>query len=257
MNEEKIDYKNWVPKKLIYAFFIAESIVLILAIIPIHVIFNIIFWIITGIVTFFGFLCIYAYYKFGKNDNELQREVHDILLNNLPWTGQGEALDIGTGNGGVLIKLAMKYPDSKVVGIDSWGKGWDYSKEDCEKNAKIMGISERVDFQKASATDLPFEDEKFDAVVSNFVFHEVRGVKSTRDLIFEALRVLKKGGAFSFQDYFITEMYYGKKEELIEALQTYGLKEFHLKDLNESMEVPLLLRLKLFLGNIVTLYGIK
>jgi len=207
-------------------------------------------------VTFFGFLAIYAYYKFGKNDNELQRKVHDILLDNLPWSGHGQALDIGTGNGGVLIKLAMKYPESNVVGIDSWGKGWDYSKEDCEKNARIAGISDRVQFQKASAADLPFEDEKFDAVVSNFVFHEVRGV-NTRDLIFEALRVLKKGGSFSFQDYFNTEMYYGKKEELIEALKSYGLTEFHFKDLNKSMYVPFLLRLKLFLGNIVTLYGIK
>ena len=68
MKQDKIDYKNWVPKKLIYAFLITESIVLVFSLIPIHFIFNIIFWILTGIVTFFGILCIYAYYEFGKNN---------------------------------------------------------------------------------------------------------------------------------------------------------------------------------------------
>ena len=257
MKRDEIDYKNWVPRKLIYAFFIAESILLIFSILPNIIMFNIIFWILTGIVTLFGFLAIYAFYKFGKNDKELQRQVHDILLNHLPWSGHGEALDIGTGNGGVLIKLAMKYPDSKIVGIDFWGKGWDYSKEDCMKNAKNVGISERVHFQKASAADLPFENEKFDAIVSNLVFHEVRELKNKRELIFEALRVLKKGGSFAFQDYFNTKFYYGNKEELIEELKKLGLQEFHFKDLNKSMEIPFLLRLNLFLGDMVTLYGIK
>jgi ubiquinone/menaquinone biosynthesis C-methylase UbiE len=38
---------------------------------------------------------------------------------------------------------------------------------------------------------LPFADEHFDAVVSNFVFHEVKDVKDKRAVIKEALRVLK------------------------------------------------------------------
>jgi len=36
---------------------------------------------------------------------------------------------------------------------------------------------DRTKFQKADASDLPFNNEEFDAIVSNFVFHEVRSVK--------------------------------------------------------------------------------
>ena len=257
MNQNEIDYKNWVPKKMIHAFLIVETILLIISFIPIHIVFSTIFWILSAIVLFFGVLCINAYIQFGKNDNELQRKVHDVMLNNLQWNGQGQALDIGTGNGGVVINLARKYSDSKVIGIDFWGKGWDYSKEDCEENAKLAGVTERVKFQNASAAKLPFEDETFDAIVSNFVFHEVREIKNKRELIFEALRVLKKGGTFSFQDYFVSKMYYGDTDDLIEEIIKHGIKEVHLKELKKSIHIPILLRFSLFLGNTVTLYGIK
>ncbi|NHI93295.1 MAG: class I SAM-dependent methyltransferase [Candidatus Lokiarchaeota archaeon] len=258
LKEEKIDIKNWVPKNYIHAFLIVESILLILSFIPFYyVLINIIFWILSGIVMFFGILCINAYYQFGKDNNALQKKIHDILLNNLPWNGEGKALDIGTGNGAVVIKLAKNYPNCKAIGIDFWGKRWEYSKLDCEKNAKIEEIGERIQFQKASAANLPFENEEFDAVVSNFVFHEVIEVKNKRELIFEALRVLKKGGAFSFQDYFYSKNYYGRKDELKSELIKSGLKEIHFKELKDSIEIPLLLRFGFFLGNMVNLYGIK
>ena len=51
-------------------------------------------------------------------------------------------------------------------------------------------------FQKASASKLPFADESFDVVVSNLTFHEVKDVKDKREVVREALRVVKKGGIF-------------------------------------------------------------
>lgn len=39
-----------------------------------------------------------------------------------------------------------------------------------------------------------------DAAVSNFVFHEVRTQPDKRQVVREALRVVKKGGSFAFQD---------------------------------------------------------
>ena len=55
---------------------------------------------------------------------------------------------------------------------------------------------------------MDFPDETFDAAVSNFVFHEVRTAKDKRDVVKEALRVVKKGGAFSFQDMFSQKALY-------------------------------------------------
>jgi hypothetical protein len=82
--------------------------------------------------------------------------------------------------GALTIKLAQKYPKARVIGIDFWGKTWDYSKKICEKNAVIEGVSDRVEFQKANAESLPFDEGYFDAVVSNFVFHMVGKAKDKR-----------------------------------------------------------------------------
>ncbi len=74
---------------------------------------------------------------------------------------------------------------------------------------------------------LDFPDETFDAAVSNFVFHEVRSAKNKRDVVKEALRVVKKGGAFSFQDMFSQKSLYGDMEEFVEELKKEGITEIH------------------------------
>ena len=79
MKEEKIEYKNWVPKSFIYYFLITESILVVFALIPFQIIINIILWICSGIVMFFGILCINAYHQFGKDNNKIQHEVHEAV----------------------------------------------------------------------------------------------------------------------------------------------------------------------------------
>lgn len=66
-------------------------------------------------------------------------------------------------------------------------------------------MSSRITFQKGDAAQLPFADESFDAAVSNFVFHEVRTAKDKRDVVREALRVVKPGGAFSVSGHVLAE----------------------------------------------------
>ena len=97
-----------------------------------------------------------------------------------------------------------------MTSIDYWGKKWDYSKSVCEHNAQVEGIGDHLEFQKASASELPFPDESFNLAVNNLVFHEVSQVKDKRQLVREGLRVVRKGGHFAFQDPFLIEAYYGK-----------------------------------------------
>ena len=108
-----------------------------------------------------------------------------------------------------------------------WGVEWNYAKEQCEKNAKIEGVADHIAFQKGDAAKLDFPDETFDAVVSNFVFHEVRTAKDKRDVVKEALRVLKKGGVFSFQDMFSQKALYGDMEEFVRELKAEGISDIH------------------------------
>ncbi len=91
----------------------------------------------------------------------------------------------------------------------------------------MEGVQNRVAFQKGDAAHLDFPDESFDAVVSNFVFHEVRSEKNKRKVVREALRVLKKGGSFSLQDLFSQEKLYGNMEEFADELRREGFQEVH------------------------------
>lgn len=55
------------------------------------------------------------------------------------WDGKGKILDIGTGSGSLIIKLAKNFPKSFLTGIDYWGGNWEYSKAKCQQNAEIEG----------------------------------------------------------------------------------------------------------------------
>ena len=198
-----------------------------------------------------------AYYLFAKNSNELQHNIHYAMIDKLSWNGQGKALDIGTGSGACAVKIAKKFPNSKITGIDTWGKAWSYAQKVCEKNAMIEGVDEQIIFQRASAANLPFDDGEFDAAVSNFVFHEVCDTENKRDVIREALRVIRKGGAFSFQDLFLSEKIYGEIDDLLETIRGWGIEEVHFAGTADFVEIPRVLRVPGMLGDIGIIYGKK
>jgi len=127
----------------------------------------------------------------------------------------------------------------------------------CEKNAMIEGVDEQIIFQKASASSLPFEDGEFDVAVSNFVFHEVCDTENKRDVIREALRVIRKDGAFSFQDLFLSEKIYGEIEDLLKTIRDWGIEEVHSTSTANLVDIPRLLRVPGMLGEIGIIYGKK
>lgn len=249
--ENKPEYGNWVSKKLLYG-----TIVLGLVFIGLSI------WHLTFIVLAIFFLLafvyfIYARHKFSPEGGNLQNRIRDLVLDYLEWDGQGKALDIGCGNGPLVIKMAKKYIGAKVTGIDYWGSGWDYSQKECEKNARIEGVSEKVIFEPASASSLPYGDEHFDAVVSNFVFHEVADTKDKKELVREALRVVKKGGVFSFQDLFLVKKIYGETDDFLEEIRSWGVKNVELVKTNELDFIPTALKLPFMVGEIGIIHGKK
>ncbi len=199
----------------------------------------------------------YVRFKLSPKAGNVQESIWRLVLEHLDWNGEGKAVDIGCGNGALAIKLAQKHGRAQVFGVDYWGKKWDYSKKVCERNAAIEGVSDRVTFQKGSAASLPFPDEYFDAAVSNFVFHEVGGVRDKREVIREALRVLKKGGKFAFQDEFLIKKMYGDPDALVTTIKSWGTTKVELIQTRNSPFIPPLLKVPFILGTMAMIRGEK
>lgn len=249
---EKPHYGNWVSAKMIFipgALTLAFLILSLIFVLPL---------LIASAVFFLAFVYfVYARYRFSPKGGNIQFRLQDLLVDHLEWDGNGRALDIGCGNGSVTIMTAKKFPTAQVTGIDYWGGVWEYSKGVSERNADIEGVAGRVTFQRASASALPFEDDFFDAVTSNDVFHMVSDVKDKRELIKEALRVVKKGGKFAFQDLFLWKSVYGELDDLLETIRSWGIERIEFLDTSNSDFIPKALKLPFMVGTIGILYGQK
>ncbi len=247
----KPDYGNWVSTKLVYVpGLIAAFLAALSFMIPLPLGFALL-----------AFLCsayfAYARYRFSPKGGNVQARIIELALSYLRWDGKGKAIDIGCGNGPLTIRLAKDYPDATITGIDYWGAAWEYSKSLCERNAQLEGVSQRITFQGASASKLPFDDETFDLAISNLVFHEVKDARDKREVIKEALRVLKKGGRFVFQDLFLLKRLYGEVDDLLETIRSWGIEEVEFVNTSKSKFIPKLLKLPFMVGRIGILHGKK
>jgi SAM-dependent methyltransferase len=248
---EKPEYGNWVSKRLTVAPAVLGLICLLLALVfPVSILLAVLFLLVSA---YFA----YARRLFSPQGGDVQAQVLDLLLAEIEWDGAGQALDIGCGSGALVIELACRYPGARITGVDNWGEKWEYSKSLCEKNAAITGVAERVSFQSASASALPFEDGKFDLVVSNLTFHEVSAVKDKRDALKEALRMVRKGGRFAFQDLFLWKRIYGEVDDLLETVRGWGVDRVEFIDTSKAPFIPPALKLSFMVGTIGVIYGEK
>jgi len=245
------DYGNWVSTRLIWIPGAISLVFMALSLVsPVLAV--------AAAAALLGFVYFaYARYRFSSRGGNIQAGIQDLVLEYLEWDGRGRAVDIGCGNGPLTVSLAKKYPRAEVIGLDYWGGAWEYSQGVCERNARIEGVAERVTFQKASAAALPFADGTFDAAVSNLVFHEVRGVKDKKELIREALRVVRKGGSFVFQDLFLWKVVYGETDDLVETIRGWGIEKVDLVNTSRAEFIPRGLKLPFMVGTMGLLHGRK
>ncbi len=128
--------------------------------------------------------------------------LRDRMVKTIPWRGDEQVLDVGTGSGILLIGCAKKLTTGKATGIDIWdpnaGGGTAHR---FWKNVHVEHVESRVDLQNVDARKMPFPDNSFDAVVSSFAFHHIGGTPAAREpAIREMLRVLKPGGYITLFD---------------------------------------------------------
>ena len=106
-----------------------------------------------------------------------------------------------------------------------------FSKNLCEQNAKAEGVN-NTSFMQGDATHLDFPDESFDAVTSNYDYHNIPS-KDRQAILLETLRTLKKGGIFALHDIFSASKY-GDMQAFVKKLKDMGYQKVELIDTTDG-----------------------
>lgn len=253
----KAKYQTWIRFHKLLIFLFLSLILLSVTLLPAPLYLRVLAGILALPFIYITFILSYSVYQFAVFGGNYQSKIHDLIVAKVNVDGQGKILDIGTRSGSLLIKLAKAFPKSSLTGIDYWGENWEYSKAQCQQNAVIEGVDNRVGFLKASASELPFQDGEFDIIVSCLTFHEVKDRQNKTEVLEEALRVLKPSGEFVFLDLFQDEKIFGVERELLHGLKKFGVSEIKSYKLDQVMKLPKLLLNKKVLGNAMVLKGRK
>lgn len=119
--------------------------------------------------------------------------VHALRL--LAPRDRGQALDIGTGPGQIVLKLARRLPLWNFTGVDrSSGMIAQARASLATAGSSLKG---RVDFQVADGNRLNFPDASFDFVMCNSVLHHLA---EPQNLFAEIARLAKPNGAILLRD---------------------------------------------------------
>lgn len=234
----KADYKNWMPKGMVLGFLGATGVLLLITLITMFLglpsIVQIVFLILTvlsGLMTLWMFLMYRAFSYNGKR--QMSRQIIEGVSSYVKIPDGGKCLDIGCGSGALSIACAKKNPSAQIIGIDRWGKEYaSFSKNLCESNFAAEGVT-NTSFRNGDACKLDFADETFDAVTSNYVYHNIPS-KDRQSILLETLRTLKKGGTFAIHD-IMSPAKYGDMESFVNKLKDMGYKEVKLVDTTNGM----------------------
>ena len=128
---------------------------------------------------------------------QMSRQIVEGVASYVTVPEGGKILDVGCGSGALTIACAKRNPKANTR------------------------------FQQGNAVKLDFADETFDAVTSNYVYHNIPGDRQA--YLLETLRVLKKGGAFALHDIF-SKSKYGDMQAFVKKLKAMGYEEVELID---------------------------
>ncbi len=112
----------------------------------------------------------------------------------LPGRATGRALDIGTGPGQILLKLALRLPGWEFTGVDRSPNMIAAAR----RAAVEKGVPpSRASFQVADGNLLSFPDQSFDLVMCNSVLHHLA---EPLRMLGEIARLAAPGGAVLLRD---------------------------------------------------------
>lgn len=238
------NYKNWMPKGMILEFFGGAVLFLVLYFVagvchllegtvlqPILRVVFLVVAIIAFVASAWMFMVHRAFSYNGKR--QMSKKIIEGVAQYVTLPEGGKGLDVGCGSGALAIACAKRNPKAAMVGIDRWGVDYaSYNLPLCQDNAKAEGVS-NISFAKGNALKLDFDNESFDAVTSNYVYHNIPS-RNRQAILLETLRTLKKGGCFAIHDIF-SKRNYGDMQAFMQKLKDMGYEKVELIDTTQGM----------------------
>ena len=235
----KPDYKNWMPRGMIFSFLftalgcgtaavcfrLMQEGTLKTVLTAVFIVLAVVF---AGL-TVWTLLMYRAFDYNGKR--QMARQIIEGVAAQVKLPEGGKCLDVGCGSGALSIAVGKRNPQADIIGIDRWGKEYaSFSKSLCESNAKAEGVT-RISFRQGDAVHLDFPDGTFDAVVSNYVYHNIPGDRQS--YLLETLRTLKKDGTVALHDIFSASRY-GDMQAFVRKLRDMGYQRVELIDTTDG-----------------------
>jgi len=240
----KTNYKNWMPKGMIWGTAAGSAGCMVLFLVfdmsgllttgLLKTILETVFLVLTVVLLLVAVWMVMLYRAFSYDgERQMSRQIIDGVASKVVLPEGGCGLDVGCGSGALTIAVAKRYPQARMTGIDRWGAEYSsFSKNLCEENAKAEGVTNTT-FAKGDAIKLDFADGTFDAVCSNYVYHNIPS-RNRQEILMESLRVLKKGGTFAIHDIF-SHQKYGDMQMFMQRLKNMGYDHVELIDTTRGM----------------------
>lgn len=263
----KPDYGNWVPRSMIAGLFggagLCAGIFSLAAFLPVFsanvtLKITVVALFLTGaaVLSILGFwmLALHRAFSYGGK-RQMARQIIEGVADRVHLPEGGCGLDVGCGSGALTIACAKRNPKARMIGTDIWGRAYpSFSEERCRRNAEAEGTA-NAEFRKGDARRLDFPDGTFDAVTSNYVYHNIMGA-DRQALLLETLRTLKKGGTFAIHD-LMSARRYGDIELFADRLRAMGYREVNLTRTADGMFMTAREGKRLGLASSMLLTGIK
>lgn len=123
-------------------------------------------------------------------DKIWRRKTSHVVASHRPMA----ILDVATGTADLAIRMAKDIPSSSIIGVDLSEKMLEIGRQKVEQER----LDQRIKLMNADARDLPFEDNRFDAVTVAF---GVRNFEYLEAGLREMLRVLKNNGLIAVLEF--------------------------------------------------------
>jgi len=122
-------------------------------------------------------------------------------------------LDIGCGNGALIVQFAQAFANSKFIGVTPDIYGIEAAKATISR----LGLEDRVNFEHMGAENLPYKDE-FDMACMVVTLHEIPP-DVREEVVAKTYQALKSDGYLMILDF----PYPSKLEDFRNPMYDYGI----------------------------------